>query len=164
MEPPVIPESAPRDPYPGPAQFVVCDHHCVRKLYPVVNMAVRNSTARAITVSTATHFQDADFGLEFNRRDAYGYRLVVDVGTSYTFPPNSSTTVSLAAADPNFFSKTMMVPLSMLWKPEPDSPQWQQLLQYPRKHWFVPVPFHSGQSRVDEDAVVWRAAVCSTGD
>lgn len=46
------------------------------------------------------------------------YRLMLnEPEEKFVFPPGCITTVTLGAADPNFFSKTMMIPLSDMWKP-----------------------------------------------
>ena len=50
--PPVAPPLAPPRSYPDRAHFVVCDHHCVRRCYPVVRVAVRNPTADPVRVGT----------------------------------------------------------------------------------------------------------------
>jgi hypothetical protein len=51
---------------------------------------------------------------------------MLDVGIDFSFPPHSSTMVTLGAADPNFFSKTMMIPLSMLWKQVRSLTRWSR--------------------------------------
>ena len=135
--------------YPGPAHYVVCDHHCVRRSFPVIRLPVKNTSPFSVVGTTHMHFADIDRALSFDRRRAYGYRLVTNTGPIFEFPPNSTTTVTLAVADPNFMSKTMMMPLSMLWKGDGGELA-EDLKAGPRKRW-QPAPPAGAPATVQAD-------------
>jgi hypothetical protein len=61
-----------KEPYPDPAHFVVCDHHCVRRAYPVIRLHVKNTSAVPVTVASHQHFVEVPDVLEFDRKRAYG--------------------------------------------------------------------------------------------
>lgn len=63
-----------------PSNMVVCDHQCVRRVYPTINMHVKNLSDAAIVISAGVHFAEVTTSLEFDRKHAYGYvfRVCVD--------------------------------------------------------------------------------------
>ncbi len=60
-----------------------------------VEIAVRNTAAVAVTVTSHWHFFEANAALRFDRRAAYGMHLDVPAGTGVRFEPGTVTTVGL---------------------------------------------------------------------
>lgn len=50
----------------------MCDHGCVRKLYPTLSLPVKNLGDKAVVVTTSEHFAEVDADLSFDRQRAYG--------------------------------------------------------------------------------------------
>ena len=61
-----------RGPIAKPTPFIVCDHHCVRKLYPTKKVDVKNRSSEDVTVAVNQHFPEANAALDFDRRNCYG--------------------------------------------------------------------------------------------
>ncbi|MEV5480179.1 MULTISPECIES: urease subunit gamma [Streptomyces] len=61
----------------------------------VTRLKVRNPTDRPVQVGSHYHFADANAGLKFNRREAWGKRLNVPAGSSVRFEPNIEEPVDL---------------------------------------------------------------------
>lgn len=99
-----------------PVYLPVDDHHRIRRMYPVIHLPVKNRSDQPVTVTVWQHFAETHPALDFHREQAWGYRLLLPDDVSHTFRPGSVTTVTLAAADPNFLSKTMMAPVSLHWR------------------------------------------------
>ena len=99
-----------------PVYLPVDDHHRIRRMYPVIHLPVKNRSAQPVTVTVWQHFAETHPALDFHREQAWGYRLLLPDDVSHTFRAGSVTTVTLAAADPNFLSKTMMAPVSLHWR------------------------------------------------
>ena len=60
-----------------PSNMVVCDHQCVRRVYPTIEMHVKNLSDAAIVISAGVHFAEVTTSLEFDRKHAYGCGLAV---------------------------------------------------------------------------------------
>lgn len=89
----------------------------MRRREPIIEITVKNTSTKPIPISVGQHFAECDPALCFDRRRVYGYRLYLPgVDSDYVFPPLSVSVVKLGVADPNFFSKTMMVPIEAHWK------------------------------------------------
>ena len=58
---------------------------------------VRNRGDRPIQVGSHCHFFEVNRALEFDRGDAYGFRLDIPAGTSVRFEPGEERPVSLVA-------------------------------------------------------------------
>ncbi|MDR0987590.1 MAG: urease subunit beta [Ruminococcus sp.] len=61
----------------------------------VKELVVTNKGDRPIQVGSHFHFFEANKFLDFNRLDAYGYRLDIPSGTAVRFEPNEQKTVEL---------------------------------------------------------------------
>jgi Urease beta subunit len=66
----------PSGPAPDPARFIVCDHQCVRRVFPTITVPVKNTGKREIVVTINEHFAEVDVALDFDRTLAYGYDSV----------------------------------------------------------------------------------------
>ena len=58
---------------------------------------IRNSGDRPIQVGSHTHFFEVNAGLEFDRRQSYGFRLDVPSGTALRFEPGEPREVELTS-------------------------------------------------------------------
>ncbi|WP_281181975.1 urease subunit gamma [Streptomyces chattanoogensis] len=61
----------------------------------VTRLKVKNPTDRPVQVGSHYHFAEANAGLKFNRREAWGKRLNVPAGSSVRFEPNIEEWVDL---------------------------------------------------------------------
>jgi urease beta subunit len=61
----------------------------------VKELVVTNKGDRPIQVGSHFHFFEANKYLDFNRLDAYGYRLDIPSGTAVRFEPNETKSVEL---------------------------------------------------------------------
>jgi urease beta subunit len=61
----------------------------------VKTLIVTNKGDRPIQVGSHFHFFEANKFLDFNRLDAYGYRLDIPSGSAVRFEPNEQKTVEL---------------------------------------------------------------------
>ncbi len=60
-----------------------------------VTLAVTNSGDRPIQIGSHFHFFEANDALQFDRKQAYGFRLNSAAGTAVRFEPGQSRTVEL---------------------------------------------------------------------
>jgi urease subunit beta len=60
-----------------------------------VRLFVRNTGDRPVQVGSHYHFAAANLGLEFDRNEAWGYRLDIPAGTSVRFEPGVEREVDL---------------------------------------------------------------------
>ncbi|MDE2915507.1 MAG: urease subunit beta [Paracoccaceae bacterium] len=60
-----------------------------------IELTVLNGADRPIQVGSHYHFAEANAGLEFDRKAAYGMRLDIPSGTAVRFEPGQSREVSL---------------------------------------------------------------------
>lgn len=60
-------------------------------------LEVRNTGDRPVQVGSHAHFFEVNAGLEFEREQAYGFRLDVPSGTALRFEPGESREVALTA-------------------------------------------------------------------
>ncbi len=60
-----------------------------------VKLTVRNTGDRPIQIGSHTHFFEVNRAMDFNRADAFGYRLNIASGTSVRFEPGDSKDVEL---------------------------------------------------------------------
>jgi urease beta subunit len=60
-------------------------------------LQVRNRGDRPIQVGSHCHFFEVNRALQFNRVDAYGFRLNIPAGTSVRFEPGEERPVTLVA-------------------------------------------------------------------
>ncbi|CAE7829376.1 ureB [Symbiodinium sp. KB8] len=118
-----------------PVYLPVDDGHRMRRMYPVITLPVKNRADIPITVSVWEHFAEVHPALDFHRPASWGYRLLVPDEVSHTFPPSSVSTVTLAAADPNFLSKTMMAPVALHWRQPTQAEHALLFSALPRKKW-----------------------------
>ncbi len=58
-------------------------------------MLVRNTGDRAIQVGSHTHFFEVNKALEFERKNALGYRLNIPAGTAIRFEPGDTKEVDI---------------------------------------------------------------------
>ncbi|MGA5563551.1 urease subunit gamma [Streptomyces platensis] len=65
----------------------------------VKRLKVRNPTDRPVQVGSHYHFAEANAGLKFNRREAWGKRLNVPAGSSVRFEPNIEECVELVPVE-----------------------------------------------------------------
>lgn len=61
------------------------------------SIEVSNGGDRPIQVGSHTHFYEVNAALEFEREQAYGYRLDVPAGTALRFEPGEAREVDLTA-------------------------------------------------------------------
>jgi len=64
---------------------------------PTARVRVSNTGDRPIQVGSHYHFFEANRGLEFDRRAAYGMRLDIPAGTAVRFEPGDQREVGLVA-------------------------------------------------------------------
>ena len=69
---------------------VICNEN--RK---TTKITVKNTGDRPCQIGSHTHFFEVNRALDFNREDAYGYRLNIPAGTSIRFEPGDSREVEL---------------------------------------------------------------------
>ncbi|MEU6061428.1 urease subunit gamma [Streptomyces sp. NPDC047097] len=62
---------------------------------PVLTLAVRNTAAVPVSVTSHFHFFEANPRLDFDRAAAYGMRLAVPAGSSFRFDPGGRAEVGL---------------------------------------------------------------------
>ena len=62
---------------------------------PVTTLTVTNTADRPVQVGSHYHFAEANPGLSFDRRAAWGQRLAVPAGTSVRFEPGVTREVDL---------------------------------------------------------------------
>ena len=62
---------------------------------PVTTLSVRNTGDRPVQVGSHFHFFEVNAGLEFEREQAYGFRLDVPSGTALRFEPGDERQVEL---------------------------------------------------------------------
>lgn len=62
---------------------------------PVTLLKVANSGDRPVQVGSHYHFAEANDGLVFDRKAAYGQRLDIPAGTAVRFEPGQTREVSL---------------------------------------------------------------------
>ena len=62
-----------------------------------VTLVVTNLGDRPIQVGSHTHFFETNPKLNFDRRQAYGFRLDIPAGTALRFEPNEGREVTLVA-------------------------------------------------------------------
>ncbi|MFD7511362.1 urease subunit beta [Streptomyces sp. NPDC059853] len=62
---------------------------------PVTRLTVRNTADRPVQVGSHYHFAEANPGLEFDRRAAYGKRPAIPAGTAIRFEPGIPVEVAL---------------------------------------------------------------------
>ena len=60
-----------------------------------VTLAVTNSGDRPIQIGSHFHFFETNDALQFERKQAYGFRLNIAAGTAVRFEPGQSRTVEL---------------------------------------------------------------------
>lgn len=58
---------------------------------------LKNTGDRPVQVGSHAHFFEVNSALEFDRDEAYGYRLNVPSGTALRFEPGESRTIELVA-------------------------------------------------------------------
>jgi urease subunit beta len=61
----------------------------------MVTITVANSGDRPIQVGSHYHFFETNAALQFERKQAYGYRLNIAAGTAVRFEPGQERTVEL---------------------------------------------------------------------
>ncbi|MGW5849733.1 urease subunit beta [Streptomyces sp. NPDC055254] len=62
---------------------------------PVTRLTVLNAADRPVQVGSHYHFAEANPGLDFDRRAAYGLRLHIAAGTAVRFEPGIPVAVQL---------------------------------------------------------------------
>ncbi|MFB4197012.1 urease subunit beta [Streptomyces carpaticus] len=62
---------------------------------PVTRLTVRNTADRPVQVGSHYHFAEANPGLDFDRRAAYGKRPAIAAGTAVRFEPGIPAEVAL---------------------------------------------------------------------
>ncbi|GGQ84220.1 urease subunit beta [Couchioplanes azureus] len=62
---------------------------------PVTTLTVTNTADRPVQVGSHYHFAEANPGLSFDRRAAWGQRLAVPAGTAVRFEPGVTRRVDL---------------------------------------------------------------------
>jgi urease subunit beta len=62
---------------------------------PVTRLTVTNTADRPVQVGSHYHFAEANPGLRFDRRAAWGQRLAVPAGTAVRFEPGVTRQVDL---------------------------------------------------------------------
>ncbi|WP_440996310.1 urease subunit beta [Arhodomonas sp. SL1] len=60
-------------------------------------LTVANTGDRPVQVGSHYHFHEANPALDFDRSQAYGFRLDIPAGTAVRFEPGQSRTVQLVA-------------------------------------------------------------------
>lgn len=60
-------------------------------------LAVANTGDRPIQIGSHFHFFEVNRALQFNRPEAYGFRLDIPAGTAVRFEPGDTKTVTLVA-------------------------------------------------------------------
>jgi urease subunit beta len=60
-----------------------------------VRLVVRNAADRPVQVGSHYHFAAANLSLDFDRNEAWGYRLDIPAGTSVRFEPGVEREVDL---------------------------------------------------------------------
>ncbi|MFI2780243.1 urease subunit gamma [Streptomyces sp. ALB3] len=78
-----------------PGDEVVVFNECHRQLGQVTKLTVENPTDRPIQVGSHYHFAEANDGLTFARKQAWGLRLNVPAGSSVRFEPGITEEVEL---------------------------------------------------------------------
>ncbi len=66
-----------------------------RQLNQVTKLTVRNPTDRPVQVGSHYHFAEANSGLKFSRKEAWGRRLNVPAGSSVRFEPGITEEIEL---------------------------------------------------------------------
>lgn len=64
-----------------------------------VTVKVTNSGDRPVQVGSHYHFFETNDALQFERKQAYGFRLNIAAGTAVRFEPGQARTVELVALD-----------------------------------------------------------------
>ncbi|MEE1928473.1 urease subunit gamma [Streptomyces sp. TRM 70351] len=87
---------------PGKVEFsplkgdeVVAFNEDARRLERVTTLTVGNPTDRPVQVGSHYHFAEANTGLEFPRKEAWGKRLNVPAGSSVRFEPGITEEIEL---------------------------------------------------------------------
>ncbi len=91
-----IPTSNPQNSYPGE---VLCESGSLQLNAgrETKTLTVANLGDRPIQIGSHYHFLEVNRALQFDRSQAYGFRLDIPAGTAIRFEPGDTKTVSLVA-------------------------------------------------------------------
>ena len=79
-----------------PGEYVLAKDKIVCNAdYPAITIEVKNTGDRAVQVGSHFHFYEANAGLEFDRKKAWGKRLDIPAGTAIRFEPGDVRKVNL---------------------------------------------------------------------
>lgn len=79
-----------------PGEFLLADGEIpLNAGRETVTVQVANTGDRPIQVGSHTHFFEVNRALAFERRTAYGFRLMIPAGTALRFEPGESREVTL---------------------------------------------------------------------
>lgn len=79
-----------------PGEYKLCKDEIVcNKDKGIVEVLVTNRGDRPVQVGSHFHFYEVNYGLEFDRKEAFGYHLNIPAGTAVRFEPGDPKTVQL---------------------------------------------------------------------
>lgn len=81
-----------------PGELIIDDRPVtINEGHPTVRILVRNVGDRPIQVGSHYHFAEVNPALQFDRDEAFGYRLDIPAGTSARFEPGDAREIGLVA-------------------------------------------------------------------